>query len=134
MATTSIYPVLMVEDVTAAAAFFREHLAFTTTFESDWYVSLRQGDGEIAVLAAGHPTVPASHRGAVARGVLVNIEVDDVDAEYRRLVEEGPLEAVLELRSEPFGQRHFIVAGPGGVLIDVITPIAPDASFAAQFA
>jgi hypothetical protein len=43
------------------------------------------------------------------------------------------LRAELELRSEDFGQRHFIVADPNGVLIDVITPIAPAASYADQY-
>ena len=72
-------------------------------------------------------------RGTTTRGLLVNLEVDDVDAEYHRLVTAGPLEAVLPIRSEAFGQRHFIVAGPDGVLIDVITPIEPDETFAARF-
>src|SRR5699024_2833102 len=130
MATTSIYPVLMVEDVTAAADFFRDPLDFTTTFAADWYVSLRHGSWELAVLDAHHATVPAAGRGAAAAGVLVNVQVDAVDAEYRRLVLDGPLEAVLPLRSEPFGQRHFILAGPGEVLVDIITPIEPDESFA----
>ncbi len=133
MTTTSCYPVLMVEDVTATADFFRQHLGFTTTFAADWYVSLQHERWELAILAAGHETVPVSRRGTAAQGVLINLEVDDVDAEYRRLVEEGPLTAVLPLRSEPFGQRHFILEGPSGLLVDVITPIEPDASFAAQF-
>jgi hypothetical protein len=40
----------------------------------------------------------------------------------------------LGLRSEEFCQRHFIVADPDGVLIDVITPIAPSQAFADQYA
>ena len=44
----------------------------------------------------------------------------------------GP-EPELEIRSEDFGQRHFIVADPDGVLIDVITPIAPAADYADQY-
>lgn len=39
----------------------------------------------------------------------------------------------MELRSEDFGQRHFMVADPNGVLIDVITPIAPAAAYADQY-
>lgn len=130
MNPSSIYPVLAVSDPTTAADFFRTHFAFTTTFETDWYVSLRRGLWEIALLDADHDTLPAPWRGARAAGVLLNLEVEDVDAEYRRLVEDGPLEAALPLRSEEFGQRHFIVAGPEGLLIDVITPIAPSGSFA----
>ena len=41
---------------------------------------------------------------------------------------------VLPLRSEDFGQRHFIVSDPGGVLVDVITPIEPSVEFAAAYA
>jgi hypothetical protein len=33
-----------------------------------------------------------------------------------------------------FGQRHFIIAAPDGVLVDVITPIEPGPEFAEQFA
>jgi hypothetical protein len=40
----------------------------------------------------------------------------------------------LVLRDEAFGQRHFIVRDPNGVLIDVIQPIAPDEAFLAQYA
>ena len=133
MTVTSIYPVLLTADVDAAAAFFREHFGFEVTFGSDWYVSLRSGVGELAVLDARHETIPEPWRGVAAGGLLVNIEVDDVDDEYRRLVEEGSLDAVLPIRSEAFGQRHFIVAGPEGVLVDVITPIPPEEEFVEQF-
>ncbi|MGY1744923.1 VOC family protein [Blastococcus sp. SYSU D00695] len=133
MAVTSVYPVLMTEDVAAAATFFRRHLGFVPTFESDWYVSLRRDGGEVAVVHRDHPTVPASHRGVPAAGVLVNVEVDDVDAEHRRLVEEGGLVAVLPLRTEEFGQRHFILAGPEGVLVDVIGEVPAVGEYAAQY-
>ncbi len=45
----------------------------------------------------------------------------------------GACRSELELRSEDFGQRHFIVADPNGVLVDVITPIPPTGSFAEHF-
>ncbi|MFD4292235.1 VOC family protein [Rhodococcus sp. NPDC058505] len=133
MSVTSVYPVLMTRDVESTARFYREHFGFLPAFEADWYVSLIRDGHELAVLDADHETVPAALRGTCTSGLILNIEVDDVDDVHRRLVTNGDLEAVLPLRSEAFGQRHFIVAGPGGVLIDVITPIAPDASFAAGF-
>ena len=43
--------------------------------------------------------IPARFRGTAAAGLLLNFEVED------------------------FGQRHFIVADPNGILIDVITEI-----------
>lgn len=133
MTVSSIYPVLMTDDVAGQTAFWTEHFGFEVTFVSDWYVSLRRDAWELAVLDHTHPTVPDGH-GRPAGGVLVNLEVDDVEEQWRRLVVDGPLEALLPIRSEDFGQRHFIVAGPGGVLVDVITNIAPSGSYADAYA
>ena len=133
MTVTSLYPVLMSRDVAAAADFYRDALGFETTFELDWYISLRLGAFELALLDHEHATVPPAYR-ALPQGVLVNVEVDDVDQVYERLVGSTDLEPVLALRDEDFGQRHFIVAAPDGALLDVIQPIAPSAAFAAAYA
>ena len=119
---TSIYPVLMSTDVAATTAFFRDAFALDTVFESDWYVSLRSGAFELAVLDSAHETIPAGYRSP-ASGVLVNVEVDDVDAEYARLVTQVGTPVAQDLRSETFGQRHVILVAPGGVLVDVIQSI-----------
>ncbi|WP_114559998.1 VOC family protein [Desertihabitans aurantiacus] len=126
---TSLYPVLMSTDVPATAGFFRDAFGLETVFETDWYVSLEHAAWELAVVHAEHPTVPAGHRTPAA-GLLVNVEVDDVDAEHARLVGERGLEVALELRTEDFGQRHFIVVAPGGVLVDVIQPIPYSGAYA----
>lgn len=128
---TSVYPVLAVADVAATARFFREQFGFETVFEVEWYVSLRAGDFELAVLDADHETIPAAHRGRRAGGVLVNVEVDDVDAVAERLEASG-VPVALPLRSEAFGQRHIIVVAPGDVLVDVIQPIPFTGVFASD--
>ncbi|MFE7779193.1 VOC family protein [Streptomyces sp. NPDC057445] len=132
---TSFYPVICTERLGESVAFYTGLLGFETTYESDWYISLRQPGPphyELALVDARHETVPAAFRRP-AQGVLLNFEVKDVDAEYARLVEGAGLKPELTLRSEDFGQRHFIVAAPDGVLIDVITPIAPTAEYAAAY-
>lgn len=63
-------------------------------------------------------------------GLLINFEVDDVDAHHARLAAAG-VPIVLSLRDEAWGQRHVMAIDPNGVLIDVITPVAPSAEFAA---
>ena len=131
MTLTSSYPVLMTTDVAATAAFYRNHFGFQPTFETDWYVSLRRDQWELAVLDSKHETIPAAYRGPVAGGMLLNLEVDDVDAEWERL---RNLEVLLPIRTEEFGQRHFILAGPDGVLIDVITNVEPAEVYASRFA
>lgn len=127
------YPVLCSEDVTASARFYREHFGFETTFEADWYVSLRhpEAGSELAILDPAHHSVPEGY-ATVARGVLVNLELDDVDAVAERLDAAG-VPVVQALRSEPFGQRHVIVRDPGGVLVDVITEIEPAPEFLEAF-
>ncbi|MEV4735949.1 MULTISPECIES: VOC family protein [unclassified Microbacterium] len=133
MEITSFYPVLMVDDVEESARFYREELGFETTFEADWYISLRFEGGELAILDRRHETIPEGFRETV-RGLLLNVEVTDATAEYARLVRGHGLRELLPLCDESFGQRHFIVEAPGGVLIDVIEEIEPSPEFAAAFA
>lgn len=133
MEITSFYPVLMVEDLPASVRFYREVLGFETTFEADWYVSMRFDGGEFAVLDHRHESIPVGFREP-ARGLLLNVEVSDAVAEHARLVRELGLPERLSLRDEAFGQRHFIVEAPGGVLLDVIEPIEPAPEFAAAYA
>ncbi len=132
MQMTSFYPVIMVEDVPASATFYREVLGFRTTFESDWYVSLASDAGELAILDHAHHTIPAGF-GTPVRGLLLNVEVADAAAEHARLVGDLGLPERLSLRDEDFGQRHFIIEAPGGVLVDVIEPIEPSPEFAAAY-
>src|SRR5690606_10713218 len=134
MKVTSYYPVIMTADVGGTAAFWQLHFDFTPRFTSDWYVHLQsEADATVnlAILDGHHDTIPAQGRGRVS-GLLLNFEVEDVDAEYERLRAAG-LPILLDLKDEPFGQRHFITADPNGVLIDVITPIASSAEFEAQY-
>ncbi len=132
---TSFYPVICTARVAETRDFYTTLMGFQTTFESDWYVSLHRPGSpsfELAAVDHTHPTVPERYRNPVG-GLLLNFEVDDVDAEWERLVVRGGLRPELELRSEDFGQRHFIVSDPNGVLIDVITPIPPSPEYAAQY-
>ncbi|MFE4371290.1 VOC family protein [Streptomyces sp. NPDC056835] len=132
---TSFYPVICTSKIQRSRDFYTGLMGFETTFEADWYVSLRRPGAqpyELALLDYDHPTLPAAYRTPV-RGLLLNFEVADVDAEWERLVVREGLTAELELRSEDFGQRHFIVADPNGVLIDVITPIPPTGEYDGQY-
>ena len=127
MKITSLYPLLTSPDVTASAGFFCEHLPFEVTYQSDWYVSLRtttEPRFEIACIEPGHTSVPTGWREFTAEGVIITVEVDDVDAVHARMVEAG-LPIHVPLRDEPHGQRHFITSDPTGILIDVVTPIPP---------
>ncbi len=134
MKTTSYYPVIMTDDVSGTAAFYQTHFQFAPLFTSDWYIYLQSSENEAVTLAAldgSDETIPEAARGKVS-GLLLNFEVEDVDAIYMQLRAAG-LPILRDIRDEDFGQRHFITADPNGVLIDVIKPIPPSAAFAALY-
>ncbi len=134
MKIDSYYPVIGSEDVTSASDFYQSHFGFVPAFEADWYVHLTMPDQpgvNLAILDYRHESVPERGRKA-AQGILLNFETDDVDEEYDRLCRAG-VTILLPLRSEPWGQRHFIVEGPGGVMIDVIKIIEPSEGFTEQY-
>lgn len=136
MQPRSFYPVIGTDKVAETAAFYVQHFGFTVTFQADWYISLRQGAApqyELAVLDFTHASVPEAGRYRVA-GLWLNFEVDDVDAEYERLIKSAGLPVLRDIRSEAWGQRHFITADPNGILIDVITNIPASKEYAAQYA
>lgn len=132
MQLSSFYPVIGTKQVSESKDFYTQHFGFSVTFEADWYVSLKKDNYELAILDYTHPTVPERFRKSV-QGLILNFEVEDVDAEYERLVKKSNLPVELELRSEDFGQRHFITSDPNGVLIDVITVIPPFGEFVKQY-
>ncbi|MGO1073306.1 VOC family protein [Lysobacter sp. CA199] len=134
MKVTSYYPVIMTHDVAGTAAFYAAHFGFVALFSADWYVHLQRADDpsiNLAVLDGRHETIPESGRGRVG-GLLLNFEVEDVDAVHDRLQAAG-LPVLRSLRDEAFGQRHFITADPNGVLIDIIKPIPPTGEFVQQY-
>lgn len=135
MTLTSFYPVVCTDRIAECHDFYQRLFGFETTFAADWYVSLRRTEPphqELALVDHSHPTVPEKYRSPV-RGLILNFEVTDVDAEYDRLVVQAGLTVERSLRTEDFGQRHFIVAAPDGVLIDVITPTEPSADYAEHY-
>jgi catechol 2,3-dioxygenase-like lactoylglutathione lyase family enzyme len=132
MQVSSFYPVIGTKQVAESKDFYTKHFGFSVTFEADWYVSLKKENYELAILDYTHPTVPEGFRKGV-QGLILNFEVENVDAEYERLIKKSKLPVQLELRSEDFGQRHFITSDPNGVLIDVITVIPPSEEFASQY-
>ncbi|MEO1065397.1 MAG: VOC family protein [Actinomycetota bacterium] len=116
----SVHPVLVVSDIAATRAFYEALLGLATTFDADWFVQLRTsapGGVELGAVAAGHPTVPAGWERPA--NLIVTVEVDDARvARERARTLDAPV--VMELRDETFGQRHFMVSDPDGVLVDVV--------------
>jgi catechol 2,3-dioxygenase-like lactoylglutathione lyase family enzyme len=135
MKINSLYPVILTDDVEGSKDFYTKHFPFGVTFDAGWYVSLKAEQEfpfELALLEPTHATIPEQFRAKLNGGLILNFEVDDADKEYARLKKAG-LPIHLEIRSEDFGQRHFITSDPNGILIDVIQNIPPSEEFAKQY-
>lgn len=135
MKINSFYPVILTNDVAGSKDFYTKHFPFEVTFDAGWYASLKAKQDfpfELALLEPTHATIPEQFRIKLNGGLILNFEVDNADEEYARLKKAG-LPIHLEIRSEDFGQRHFITSDPNGILIDVIQNIPPSEEFAKQY-
>ena len=118
---------LNVADERASAEFLTRHFGFATEMEADGFVSLARPDAgfNVVFLKLGLPTFkPAALAGRAADGLLLAFVVDDIDAEYRRLTDEGvPFTTPIE--TEPWGERYFQVTDPNGVVIQLVQWMDP---------
>ena len=117
---------LNVDDVTASAAFAKDHFGFGVDMAADGFVSLSRPDAgfNLIYLRTGLATFkPERLRGRRADGLLVVFVVDDVDAEYARLQEEG-VAITTPIETEPWGERFFQVTDPNGVTFQLVQWVA----------
>jgi catechol 2,3-dioxygenase-like lactoylglutathione lyase family enzyme len=103
-------------------AFYTNVLGFGVTFENDFYLLLHTPDreAEISFLLPDHPSQqPLFHKPFNGTGVYLTIEVEDVDKVYKEMTQKG-IEIKIEIRDEPWGDRHFAITDPNGVNIDIV--------------
>jgi catechol 2,3-dioxygenase-like lactoylglutathione lyase family enzyme len=133
MALQSSFPVFITPSLALERDFYVKFFGFRVAFEAEWYVQLhadRVAGGpplELAFLRPELPNQPTVLHGAFpGQGVILTMEVESVDASYRELEAAGALgDVIVSPRNEPWGQRHFLIRDPAGILLDVVTPIPP---------
>lgn len=107
--------------------FYLQTLNFTVKFENEWFILLQTPDGndQLAIMQPDHPSQQKIFQPAFSgKGIFLTIEVDDVNAEYERIKKSGtPIE--VELRNEPWGDRHFAIVDPNGIGVDIVKYTAP---------
>ncbi|MBC8137167.1 MAG: VOC family protein [Fibrella sp.] len=108
--------------------FYQRFLDFGVTFESDWFLLMHtpNREAEISFLLPNHPSQqPLFQKGFAGKGIYLTIEVDDVDKMYQTLKKRG-VAIKIELRDEPWGDRHFAIEDPNGVGIDLVKHSPPN--------
>lgn len=136
MKVTNSYPIIITGKFTQSRAFYQK-LGFTPVFDGEWYCQLVWADFpsvQLGLMKPGHDTQPAIfHAATLGEGSVLCLEVEDAGIAAKEL-RNADFEFAMELRDEPWGQRHFALLDPNGVRIDVASQtgqIAPE--YAAQF-
>ena len=103
-------------------AFYTRYLGFGVTFENEFYLLLHTPNkqAEISFLLPDHPSQqPLFQKAFQGQGVYLTIEVDDVDKLYKEMKQSG-VSIKIDLRDEPWGDRHFAIQDPNGIGIDLV--------------
>jgi catechol 2,3-dioxygenase-like lactoylglutathione lyase family enzyme len=131
MQVTQIGTAYAVGDPTAAGQWFEQHLGFAVLVDLGWYVSTQHPDHpevRIDFVRSDHETWPAPASGVA--GAMLALVVADVDAEHERLAAAG-VRVLKPLVTEPWGQRRVQVAGPDGLVVELVQPVDPDPAWMA---
>ena len=113
---------IVTDKLAETKAFYTEVLDFGVTFENEFYLLLHTPDkqNEISFLLPNHPSQqPLFHKPFNGQGMYLTIEVEDVDRIYKSLKKKG-IEIKIDLRDEPWGDRHFAISDPNGIGIDIV--------------
>lgn len=107
--------------------FYTKVLDFGVTFENEFYLLIHtpNNEAQLSFLLPNHPTQqPIFHKPFKGEGMYLTIEVEDVDALYAKVKESGTTIA-LDIRDEPWGDRHFAIVDPNGIGIDLVKYTEP---------
>ena len=118
---------IITEKLAESKAFYTQVLQFGVTFENDFYLLLHtpNQEAEISFLLPNHPSQqPLFQKPFTQQGIYLTIEVENVDEYYRKLKEQD-VPIAIDLREEPWDDRHFAIIDPNGIGIDIVSYSAP---------
>jgi uncharacterized glyoxalase superfamily protein PhnB len=130
MIANTLSPCITTEKVAESRDFYVKHFKAAVTFDCGWYVNLQIGGetSELQFMAPRNPETPACNPA----GLVYNLRVDDVDAEFQRLEAAG-LVPVMPLDDHPWGDRGFAVLDPNGVTLYIYSNREPSDEFKPYF-
>lgn len=106
--------------------FYTEKLDFSVKFENEWFVLLERENREIAFMLPNLEMQNEIFRGEYGgRGLWLTIEVENVEAEYKK-IKQREIPIHVELRTEEWGETHFSVIDPNKIGIDFVKYHAPE--------
>ena len=130
MIADTLSPCISTEKVLESRDFYVKYFGAKVIFDNGWYVNLQIGR-ETSQIQFMSPQETQS-TPCNPSGLVYNIAVSDVDAEYTRLTEEG-FEPVLPLADHPWGDRGFSILDPNGISLYIFSNREPDEEFKQYF-
>jgi catechol 2,3-dioxygenase-like lactoylglutathione lyase family enzyme len=117
---------IITPNLEATKDFYTRTLGWQVNFENDFYLLLGSESGsQISFLQPNHPSqAPLFQTAFNGKGIYITVEVPNVDQTYRQIKASGTPIAV-ELRDEPWGDRHFAIVDPNGIGVDIVTYSPP---------
>ena len=113
---------IVTERLAETKTFYTKFLNFGVTFENEFYLLLHttNKEAEISFLLPNHPSQqPLFQKQFAGQGMYLTIEVEDVDKVYDEIKKKG-IEIKIDIRNEPWGDRHFAIQDPNGIGIDIV--------------
>lgn len=128
MNTMKLNAGIITDKIRETKIFYLDNLGFEVVFENEFYLLLQTpgGQAQLSFLLPDHPTQqPLFQASFQGRGMYLTIEVEDVDQLYAEVRSKNvPIQ--IELRDEPWGDRHFAIQDPNGIGIDLVRYTAPN--------
>ncbi|MFC4606297.1 VOC family protein [Streptomyces maoxianensis] len=117
---------LTVDDVAASQAFFTAHLGYQEQAVAEGFAALTRPDAavDIVLLRRGIEVLPEDQRDRHAGGLILAFTLTGLEAEEKRLREEG-VEITMPLREEPWGERLFQITDPNGLIVQFVEWVSP---------
>lgn len=124
MKPTLQYPMIACQELTESRRFYCL-LGYITLFASEHYAQMVWPENQavqIGLIKPAPATAPLPFITEYRGGMFLGFEVEDVDALYATLKRKG-VDIALDLAEAPWGQRHFAVMDPNGVVLDFATTL-----------
>jgi predicted enzyme related to lactoylglutathione lyase len=126
MKTVRIVPNIASDRFEETRSFYSELFDLVVSVEHDgWYLQLMPSDTpsvNLGVLRPGHEFFGGRPSPAGRYSMVLTIHVDEVDEAHARAKRRGA-EIIQEIRDEEYGQRHFLVVDPNGLVLNVMSPL-----------
>lgn len=103
--------------------FYTQYFGFSVKVEMEGFVVLQHSKYqyyELLFCIPNSPFVhPIFHPEFTGKGAILQMEVDNVESEYKR-IKAKDIQIVVSLVNEPVNGFHFTIQDPSGLLIDIV--------------